>query len=196
MLLLSMLLLAEAAPATASPALPPWLAFPLFALGLLGMMGLFYSIRGLIRLFNPAENAFTFSAAQPVFRFTLTRPGEYEVGCTRPGRWGLTFALPPVVLEVQAVAGGAPQCLTPPRWSRSKSSNLSGDTTLRFDTFRASMAGEYELRNPGAVQFELGDQLRIIPAAGIKMVLFILAIIFSAFAMLGGGIVGLLALMG
>ncbi|MFD2721771.1 hypothetical protein ACFST9_23850 [Hymenobacter monticola] len=187
-----LLLVVEAA----SPALPAWLAFPLFALALLGLVGIVYSVRGLLRLFSPAENAFTFSAAEPVFRFTLTRPGQYEVGCTRPGRWGRLFTLPPVVLEVQALAGGATQHLTPPRLSYVKRSNLGGDTTLRFDTFRASMAGEYELRNPGAAQFEPGDQLRIIPAAGFKMVLFILATIFSAFAMLGGGIVGLLALMG
>lgn len=188
-----MLLIVETAP---SPTLPPWLAFPLFALSLLGMAGLFYSIRGLVRLFSPAENAFTVSAAQTVFRFALTRPGSYEVGCTRPGRWGLRFTLPSVVLEVQALPAGVVQRLTPPRWSRSERTNLSGDSTLRFDSFEANAPGEYELRNPGAAQFNSGDQLRIIPDAGFKTVLFILAIIASAFALLGGGIVGLLAIMG
>ncbi|MBO2010745.1 hypothetical protein [Hymenobacter negativus] len=191
-----MLLFIEATPATVSPTLPSWLAFPLLPLSLLGMVGLFYSIRGLVRLFDPAENAFTFSAAQPAFRFTLTRPGQYEVGCTRPGRWGLLFTLPSVVLEVQALPGGVVQRLTPPRWSRTKRTNLSGDTTLRFDSFSAAAPGEYELRNPGAAQFNPGDQLRIIPDAGFKTVLFILAIIASAFALLGGGIVGSLAVLG
>ncbi|GAB3571337.1 hypothetical protein [Hymenobacter daeguensis] len=190
-----MLLFIEAAPATASPGLPSWLALPLLAVALLGAAGLFYSIRGLVRLFNPAENAFTLSAAQPVFRFVLTRAGSYEVGCTRPGRWGLRFSLPAVVLEVQALPAGAVQRLTPPRWSRTQRSSLSGDTTLRFATFRAATPGEYELRNPGAAQFGPGDQLRIIPDAGAKTVFFILAIIASAFALLGGGIVGLLALL-
>lgn len=191
-----MLLLVKAMPATASSALPSWLAFPLFALSLLGMLALFYSIRGLVRLFDPSENAFTFSAAQPIFRFALTRSGAYEVGCTRPGRWGRVFTLPSVVLEVQALSTGVVQRLTPPRWSRSKRSNMSGDTTLRFDSFEAATPGEYELRNPGAAQFEPGDQLRIIPDAGLKSVLFILAIIASAFALLGGGIIGLLAAVG
>jgi len=191
-----MLLFVEAVPATASPALSPWLAFPLFALSLLGIVGLFYSIRGLVRLSNPAENAFKFSAAESVFRFTLTRPGQYEVGCTRPGRWGMLFTLPSVVMEVRALPGGTVQRLTPPNWGYVKRSNMSGDTTLRFDTFSAASPGEYELRNPGAAQFEPGDQLRIMPAEAFKMVLFILGCIASAFALLGGGIVGLLATLG
>lgn len=188
-----MLLFVETTP---SPTLPSWLAFPLLALSLLGMVGLFYSIRGLVRLFNPAENAFTFPATQLVFRFALTRPGSYEVGCTRPGRWGRFFTLPPVEMEVQALPASAVQRLTPPRWSRAERTNLNGDTTLRFDSFEAATPGEYELRNPGAAQFMPNDQLRIIPNAGLKTGLFILAIIASAFALLGGGIVGLLAVVG
>jgi hypothetical protein len=191
-----MLLFVEAAPATASPALSPWLAIPLFALSILGITGLAYSIRGLIRLSDPAENAFTIPAGQAAFRFTLTRPGQYEIGCTRPGRWGMLFKLPSVVLEVQALPGGVVQRLTPPNWGHVKRSNMSGDTTLRFDTFRADSPGEYELRNPNAAQFEPNDKLRILPAAGFKMVFYILSCIASAFAMLGGGIMGLFAALG
>ncbi|MBO2012943.1 hypothetical protein [Hymenobacter negativus] len=190
------MLLVEAALSTASPALSPWLAIPLFALSLLGMMGLFYSIRGVLRLSNPAENAFAFPAAQPAFRFTLTRPGRYEVGCTRPGRWGRLFTLPSVVLEVQALPAGAVQRLTPPSWGYVKRSNMSGDTTLRFDTFQALAPGAYELRNPGAAQFEPADQLRVLPAAGVKLVLFIIACAFSGLVMLVGGIMGLHAALG
>jgi hypothetical protein len=181
--------------AAASPGWSRWMAIPCFALSLLGMMGIFYSVRGLIRLFDPAENAFTFSAAQPVFRFALTRPGQYEVGCTRSGRWGRLFTLPAVTLEVQALPAGYVQRLTPPSWGHTKRSDMSGNTTLRFDTFRADAPGEYELRNPGTAQFEPGNQLRIIPAAGLKMVLFILATCLCALAMLGGGITGLLTVI-
>lgn len=131
-----MLLFVEAEPATASPARSPWLAIPLFAPSLLGITRLVYSIRGLIRLSSPAENSFTFSAAEPRFRFKLTRPGQYDVGCTRSGRWGRRFTLPPVLLEVPALPGGVVQRLIPPSRGYTKQSNMSGATTLRFDTFR------------------------------------------------------------
>lgn len=189
-----MLLLAETPP-PASTSLPPWLAFPLLALSLLGMVGLFYSIRGVIRLFDPAENAFTIPASQTVFRFRLTQPGQYEIGCTRPSQFN-AFTLPPVVLGVRPLPAGPEQQIAPLRWGYMKRTNLSGDTTVRFGSFRADAPGEYELRNPGAAQFRPGDQLRIIPDAGFKTVLFIFAIIASAFALIGGGIVGLIAAKG
>ena len=191
-----MLLFAEAAPATTSSGIPAWLTFPLLALSLLGMVGLFYSIRGLIRAFDPAENAFTVPATQAAFRFALTQPGQYEIGCTRATNWGTRFALPAAVLEVQPLPAGPTQRITASNWSYSQRTDMSGNTTMRFGSFRAAMPGQYELRNLGVQEFKPGDQLRIIPDAGIKTFLFILAIIASAFALLGGGIAGFIAAQG
>lgn len=187
---------ATAAGAAGPPSLPRWVAAPAAVLGLLGLAGLFYSIRGVIRLYDPPANAFELPASQPVFRFVLTQPGAYELACTRPGQYNRYFDPPTVTLEVRPWPAGPAQLIRAGGPSLLKRTNLSGDTTQRLGSFVAAAPGKYELRNPGAAQFGPGDCLRILPATGAWGLLFILAILVSAFATLGGLLVGLLAGLG
>lgn len=169
------------------------MAWPLGLLSLAGLVSLCLSIAGLVRLFDPASNAFTVLATQEVFRFTLTKPGAYEIGCTRPGRWGNGFQLPAATLEVRPLPTGPRQEIAASSWHFMKRSNMSGETTLRFGGFTAPGPGEYELRNFDATLFKPGDRLRILPDPGLKPVLFILALVASGFALVGGLVLACIA---
>jgi hypothetical protein len=143
-----------------------WLAWPLGALCLVGIVGLVYSIGGLIRVNNPTANSYTLPASQPAFRFALTHPGNYELACTRPGQWGNGFGVPSVELQLRQLATGTKHTLQTSNWNLMRRTNMSGETTLTIVAFAIATAGEYELLNPGAAQFKPGDQLRIMPATG------------------------------
>ena len=179
-----------------SGALPTWLAWPLGALFLVGIVGLVYSIGGLIRVNNPAENFYKLPASQPLLRFFLTQPGRYELACTRAGRWGNEFVVPDVKLSLRQLATGTEQLLETSNWHLVQRTNMSGATTLTMTTFAITTAGEYELFNPGTDQFKPGDQLSILPTTGSQNVLLILAVVLSAVATLGGFIAGLIAALG
>jgi hypothetical protein len=179
-----------------SGVLPTWLAWPLGALCVLGIVGLVYSVGGLIRVNNPTANFYKLPASQPTFRFALTQPGHYELACTRAGRWGNEFIVPDVELRLRQLATGTEQILQTSNWHLVQRTNLSGETTLTIATFAIVAAGEYELLNPATSQFKLGDQLRILPATGGRNVLLILAVVLSGIAMLGGFIAGLIAALG
>jgi hypothetical protein len=172
--------------------LPVWLVLPFGLLFLLGAYGLVRGIGWAIRLFNPTDNAFTIPASQAAFRFTLTKPGTYEIGCTRPNQY-THFQLPEVALSVRALPAGEPQWLRPSSWGRVTRTNLSGETTQQIDTFEADAPGEYELLNPNANQFKAGDKLSIMANTGGKTVLLVLLLIASGFATIGGLVLGILA---
>jgi plastocyanin len=176
--------------------LPTWLAWPLGALCLLGIVGLVYSVGDLIRVNNPTENAYKLPASQAAFRFTLTQPGRYELACTRAGRWGNGFLVPDVALRLRQLATGTAQTVRTSNWHPVQRTSMSGETTLTMATFTITVAGEYELLNPATSQFKPGDQLRILPATGGQNVLLILAVVLSSVAMLGGFIAGLIAALG
>jgi len=176
--------------------LPTWLAWPLGALCLLGIVGLVYSVGGLIRVNNPTKNVYKLPATQAALRFALTQPGRYELACTRAGRWGNGFLVPNVALRLRQLATGAEQTVHTSNWYLVQRTNLSGETTLTIATFTIASAGEYELRNPATDQFKPGDQLRILPATGSQNVRLILAVVLSSVAMLGGFIAGLIAALG
>ena len=189
-----MFLFAAASPsATVHSELPGWLVWPCTLLCLAGAVGLLYSVLQLVRLYDPPENAFKFSASQLVFRFALTQPGEYELACARPGQWDRYFTLPTATLALRQLPAGPELLVRASTWSLMKRTNLSGETTLRLGTFVAPAPGEYELRNPDAANFKPGDNLRLLPAAGLKGFLLILAILLSSFALIGGFILALLA---
>ena len=180
---------------SASAVLPVWLVLPFGLLFLLGIYGLVRGIGWAIRLFNPTANAFTIPASQPAFRFTLTKPGTYEIGCTRPNQYSF-FQLPDVALSVRALPAGREQWLRPSNWGRVKRTNMSGETTLQIDTFEVDATGEYELLNPNADQFKAGDKLAIMPNTGGKTVLLVLLLLVSGFATIGGMVLGILAAVG
>jgi hypothetical protein len=183
-------------PAASSTALPTWLAWPLGALCLLGIVGLVYSIGGLIRVNNPTANFYKLPASQSAFRFALTQPGSYELACTRTGQWGNGFVVPNVEMRLRQLATGTEQTLHTSNWNLVRRTNMSGETTLTIASFAVVAAGEYELRNPDAAQFKPGDQLRILPATGSQNLLLILAVVLSGVATIGGFIVGLIAALG
>ena len=191
-----LLAMASTLATTNTGGMPTWLAWPLGALCLLGIVGLVYSIGGLIRVNNPTENFYKLPASQPTFRFALTRPGYYELACTRAGRWGNGFVVPDVELRLRRLATGTEQALQTSSWHLMQRTNMSGETTLTIATFAVQAAGEYELFNPATSQFKPDDQLRILPDTGNKNVLLILAVILSGIATLGGFIVGLIAALG
>ncbi|RZL13929.1 MAG: hypothetical protein EOO62_06825 [Hymenobacter sp.] len=183
-------------PATAATVLPTWLAWPLGALCVLGIVGLVYSIGGLIRVNNPTANFYKLPASQPAFRFTLTQAGDYELACTRTGQWGNGFVVPNVELRLRQLITGTEQTLRTSNWNFMRRTNMSGETTLTIASFAVAAAGEYELLNPVAAQFKPGDQFRILPTTGSKNLLLILAVVLSGVATLGGFIVGLIAALG
>ena len=173
----------------------PWLNL-LLVLGFgLGLVGLFYSIRGLIRLSNPTENFFQFPATQLAFRFRVTRPGAYDVVRTRSGRWGNGFDVPRLTLRLRPLPAGPEQLIQTSNWNFWRQNDFSGKTTVRIGGFEALAAGEYELLNPDGGQFAAGDQLRIQSPVVFQSVLCILAIIGAAFLALGGLLGGLARLV-
>ncbi|GAB3637965.1 hypothetical protein GCM10027422_35550 [Hymenobacter arcticus] len=160
---------------------------------LLGIVGLVYSIGAIIKLYDPAENAFEWPASQAVFQFKLTQAGDYELACKRPGQWDRYFDVPAATLSVWELSTGAEHSVQSSGWNFMKRTDLGGATTLRIGNFQASAPGQFELRNPDARLFKDGDKLRILPTTGIRGILLIFALIASAFAMLGGLILGLIA---
>jgi hypothetical protein len=162
----------------------------------LGIYGLGRAIGWATRLYDPPANAFTTAAAEEAFRFTLTEAGNYEVSCTRSGKWGRYFKLPEVELRVRRLPDGPVQRLTPSFWNWAKRTNMDGDTTQRIADFVADVPGEYELLNPYPTQFHLGDKLRIMPSTAYKTLPLILLFLFSGIATIGGFVVGLIAGIG
>lgn len=183
-------------PAATPATLPTWLAWPLGGVFLLGIVGLVYSVGGLIRVNNPTANFYKLPAVQPVFRFAITEPGIYELACTRTGQWGHGFTVPNVVLHLRQLATGNVQTVHTTSWNLMRRTNMSGETTVAISSFSIVAAGDYELLNPDAAQFKPGDQLRILPATGGQNLLLILGVVVSGIATLGGFIVGLIAALG
>jgi len=184
--------MASELPAATSTASLTWLGWPLGALCLLGIVGLVYSIGGLMRVNNPTANSYSLPASQPIFRFALTQPGPYELACTRPGQWGNGFGVPSVELRLRQLATGTEDTLQTSNWHLMRRTNMSGETTLTIATFAIAMVGEYELLSPGADQFRPGDQLRIMPATGSQNLLLIVAVVLSGVATIGGFITSLI----
>jgi hypothetical protein len=160
---------------------------------LLGIGGLVYSIGAIIKLYDPAENAFEWPASQAVFQFKLTQAGDYELACKRPGQWDRYFDLPAATLGVWELGTGAEYAVRPGGWNFMKRTDLGGATTLRIGNFQASAPGQFELRNPAAHLFKAGDKLWILPTSGIRGILLLFVILASAFAMIGGLVLGLIA---
>lgn len=160
---------------------------------LLGIAGLVYSIGAIIRLYNPAENAYEWPASQAVFQVKLTQAGDYELACKRPGQWDRYFDLPAATLSVRELRSGTEQLVSASGWNFMKRTDLGGATTLRIGTFQAAAPGQFELHNPDARLFKDGDKLRILPTTGVRGILLIFAIIGSALAMIGGLVLSIIA---
>lgn len=174
--------------------MPHWLTLLLALASVLGLVGLCFSIGGLIRLANPTENYFRFAATQAAFRFRLTQPGPYDLRCTRAGRWGNGFEVPNLTLQLRPLPAGPTQLLETSNWNFMRRADMSGDTTVTIGSFVAPAAGEYELLNPDGHAFQSGDRLSIQPPSAAQSLGYILAIIASAILMLGGFIGGLIGL--
>ena len=176
----------------AYPTLSGWLAVPCGVACLLGFYGLIRAMNWADRLYNPAGDNFTLSAAQDVFLFTLSAASTYEVSCARPGQWGRPFALPEVELQVRRLPDGVVQRLQPSFWNWSRRTDMEGKTTQRIADFVAYTPGDYELRNPYTARFQAGDQLRILPSTGGTMLPLNLLFLISGLATIGGFVLGMI----
>ena len=172
--------------------MPLWCTLLLSLAAGLGLVGLCFSIGGLLRLSNPTENFFQFPASQAAFRFQLSQAGPYDLRCTRAGRWGNGFEVPRLTLELRPLPAGPPQLIQTSNWNFMRQTTMSGETTVTIGGFEAPAPGEYELRNPDGQRFGPGDRLSIQPPSSGQTTLLILALIASAVLLLGGFIGGLL----
>lgn len=174
--------------------MPLWLTLLLALAFVLGLVGLCFSVGGLLRMANPTENYFRFEANLAAFQFRLTQPGPYDLRCTRTGRWGNGFEVPQLALRLRPLPAGPTQLIQTSSWNFVRRADLSGETTVTIGRFVVPVAGEYELLNPNGHAFQPGDQLSIQPPSAAQSMGYILAIIGSAILLLGGFIGGLIGL--
>ena len=156
-------------------------------LSVIGLVLLVLSVRKLVLVYGGDQQEF--SATGTTLSFTLPNAGSYEIDVKRSSVTGVI--VPGKVFELYEMPEKKPVAITAVSGFLSGRKDMSGNRIVPVARFEISRGGQYELHNYNSYRSE--DRLVIMPAAGTKGLLMILATVFSGLLTIGGLLLSLWA---